>query len=203
MFPKSDAANGQPAAGGDAHHQHQHGNGDKKKCNSASCNSPSRLWRSIQLLIADKNKQDLIKLCQQDGASSTDAVLQVILRSRLANDASYYPASHRHRVLQLPQGSVSSHGTLGRSVADLNALQLAMFHGQEAIACYFVSWVGQHGSKNEVSLFLNHLWGQRNNSLHLACFLGMPRLAKLLLDAGVPADSVNGKLKTPLDCCTE
>ncbi|ORX51617.1 hypothetical protein DM01DRAFT_1275517, partial [Hesseltinella vesiculosa] len=171
-------------------------------CTSATCCSPARLWRSIQTLIANKNKQDLMKLCQ-DG-DKAGHVLRVVLSSRLSNDASRYPASHKHRVLQLPttdNSPAQSAAKLGRSVSDLNALQLAMFHGQEAMAMYLVQWVHQQASAKETAQFLNHLWGHRNNSLHLACFLGMPRLAKLLLDLGVPVDAVNGKLKTPFDCC--
>ncbi|ORZ24116.1 ankyrin repeat-containing domain protein [Absidia repens] len=181
----------------------------KQKCTSATCCSPSRIWRSIQQFIGEGNKQDLIKLCQDPNRSSH--VLRVLLTSRLTNDASLYPASNKHRVVQLSTDDscgISSllfrskvNATFGKSATDLNALQLALFHRQEGIAYYLLQLVRQHASDKETGLFVNHLWGTRNGSLHLACFLGMPRVVQLLLEMGVVPDAVNGKLKMPLDCC--
>ncbi|KAI8339156.1 hypothetical protein BC941DRAFT_329064, partial [Chlamydoabsidia padenii] len=168
----------------------------KQKCTSATCCSPSRLWRSIQQLIGQNNKQDLIKLCQDPNRSTH--VLQVLLSSRLTNDASLYPASHKHRVIQLP---VEAHATLGKPGTDLNALQLALFHRHEGIAFYLLRLIRQHATEKERTLFVNHLWGTRNGSLHLACYLEMPRVVKLLLEMGVKPDATNGKLKVPLNCC--
>ncbi|CAO3598642.1 unnamed protein product [Absidia cylindrospora] len=195
------------------HQQQQYGHHHaKKKCTSATCCSPSRIWKSIQQLIGENNKQDLIKLCQDPNKATH--VLRVLLTSRLTNDASLYPASNKHRVIQLVDDGSSSSGmsplhfratvnaTFGKKATDLNALQLALFHRNEGIACYLLQLVRQHASDKDIGLFVNHLWGTRNGSLHLACFLGMPRVVQLLLEMGVSPDAVNGKLKTPLDCCS-
>jgi hypothetical protein len=194
---------------GHNHHSSQGPHHAKQKCTSTTCCSPSRLWKSIQQLIAAHDKQGLIQLCQDPTKSSH--VLSVLLSSRLTNDASLYPASNKHRVLNLatlgekttPLYRAKVTTLFGKSATDLNALQLALFHRQEGIACYLLQLIRQHAPEKDRSLFVNHLWGARNGSLHLACFLDMPRVVQLLLDMGVSPDAVNGKLKTPLDCCND
>ncbi|ORZ18027.1 hypothetical protein BCR42DRAFT_244291 [Absidia repens] len=201
-----------PDTGHQQQQQQQYGHHHaKKKCTSATCCSPSRIWKSIQQLIGENNKQDLIKLCQDPNKAVH--VLRVLLTSRLTNDASLYPASNKHRVIQLVadgstpgmsplQFRATVNATFGKTATDLNALQLALFHRNEGIACYLLQLIRQHASDKDMGLFVNHLWGKRNGSLHLACFLGMPRVVQLLLEMGVSPDAVNGKLKTPLDCCS-
>ncbi|KAF7729845.1 hypothetical protein EC973_003579 [Apophysomyces ossiformis] len=174
---------------------HQH----TKGCTSATCCSPSRLWKTIQSLISSDNKEEFRKLCQDSDRGPH--VLNVLLTCRNANDASLYPASHKHRVIQ-HDPSIRRQALLhfGKSVGDLNALQLALFHRKEALAIQLLLYLRSHAQPSKLTLFVNHVWGDKNTSLHLACFLGMPRLVRLLLELGADPNAKNARQVTPADC---
>ncbi|KAG0165879.1 hypothetical protein DFQ28_008177 [Apophysomyces sp. BC1034] len=177
---------------------HQH----TKGCTSATCCSPSRLWRTIQTLISSDSKEEFQKLCQDSDRGPH--VLRVLLTARIANDVSLYPASHKHRVIQ-HDPSVRQQATLkfGKSVTDLNALQLALFCRREAMAIQLLTFLRRHAQPYELSLFVNHVWGNKNTSLHLACFLCMPRLVRLLLELGADPNVKNARNVMPANCCNK
>lgn len=172
-----------------------------KKCTSATCCSPSKIWKAIQTAIATDDKDGIVKLCQQD-PDRTVQVKDVLLTSRLHNDASLYPPSHKHRVLQFDKSIRREATTLfGKSVTDLNALQVALFQEKEDMGLQVLTFLRQHAAQpSEIQSFVNHVWGQRNTSLHLACYYGMPRLVRLLLELGADPNAVNERQIKPIDC---
>ncbi|KAI7884659.1 hypothetical protein K492DRAFT_158061 [Lichtheimia hyalospora FSU 10163] len=176
---------------------HQH---ESKKCTSASCCSIHKIWKAIQNIIATGDKQAWKQLSQDPDRIAH--VKHALLSSRAHNDVSMYPASHKHKVLQFDK-HLRAEATryFGKAVTDLNALQVALFHRNEAMACSLVTFLRQYAEPNELQSFLNHVWGERNTSLHLACFYGMPRLVRMLLDIGVSPDAVNARQLKPADCC--
>ncbi|KAI7868310.1 hypothetical protein BDF14DRAFT_1795227 [Spinellus fusiger] len=171
-----------------------------KKCTSSSCCSPSKLWRTLQTLISTNNTQEMNRLCQDP--ERTSHVLNVVLTSRLANDPSQYPASHKHRVLQFdPAVRPEATRKFGKKTTDLNAVQLALVHRHEGMAVQLLQFVRHHASVHASTVFVNHLWGHRNTSLHLACFMNMPRTVKLLLDMGAHGFIKNQHQFTATDLC--
>ncbi|KAF7731995.1 hypothetical protein EC973_007100 [Apophysomyces ossiformis] len=180
------------------HNNHQH---SSKGCTSATCCSPSRLWRSIQTIISTNARDEFSHLCQD--TIRVPHVVRVLLTSRLQNDASLYPASHKHRVIQFdPSVRSDACRKFGKPLTDLNALQLALVHNHEALACSLLHFLRQHTQNAELQLFLNHLWGCGNTSLHLACFFGMSRLVRLMVDLGADPSIRNSRQIGPVDCCT-
>lgn len=176
---------------------HQH---ESKKCTSASCCSIHKIWKAIQNIIATGDKQAWKQLSQDPDRIAH--VKHALLSSRAHNDAGMYPASHKHKVLQFDKHlRAEAIRCFGKAVTDLNALQVALFHRNEAMACSLVAFLRQHAEPGELQSFLNHVWGERNTSLHLACFYGMPRLVRMLLDIGVSPDMVNARQLKPADCC--
>lgn len=176
---------------------HQH---ESKKCTSASCCSIHKIWKAIQNIVATGDRQAWKQLSQDPDRIAH--VKHALLSSRAHNDAGMYPASHKHKVLQFDkQLKTEAIRHFGKAVTDLNALQVALFHRNEAMACSIVAFLRQHAEPTELHSFLNHVWGERNTSLHLACFYGMPRLVRMLLDIGVSPDTVNARQLKPADCC--
>ncbi|SAL96666.1 hypothetical protein [Absidia glauca] len=173
-------------------HRHATPNHAKQKCTSATCCSPSRIWRSVQLLIGENNQQGLFDLCHDPVRGPH--VLDVVVSSRLANNPALYLASNKHRVLRLDPDGVA---LFGKSATDLNALQMALFYRHEEVACVLLELVRDHAVARDRRLFVTHTWGKRNDSLALACYLGMAKVVKLLLEMGVKPQEV------PLQCAVE
>ncbi|KAI8142579.1 hypothetical protein BJV82DRAFT_146099 [Fennellomyces sp. T-0311] len=181
--------------------QHQHAN-NHKKCTSASCCSRSKIWKAIQAAIAADDKKGLAIMFQDEErvAHFTD----VLLKERNNNDASALPPSHKHRILQFDKPiRPEALAKFGKSVTDLNALQVALFHQREGIACQLLQFLRQHATPSELQAFIGHVWGEGNSSLHLACFHSMPRLVQMLLDLGADPNSTNAKEQTPANCCKD
>ncbi|OAD67294.1 hypothetical protein PHYBLDRAFT_151546 [Phycomyces blakesleeanus NRRL 1555(-)] len=170
-----------------------------KQCTSASCCSPSRLWKSIQSMIANDSRDAFTTLSQDP--ERAPHLTRVLLTLRAANDPLLFPASHKHRVIQfdLPIRSEAVR-KFGKQVTDLNALQLALLQRRDGMAHLILGFLRQTASPKEVQIFVNHLWGQRNSSLHVACFLNMPRLVRLLLDCGADPAFRNARNLGPVDC---
>ncbi|KAI9299883.1 ankyrin repeat-containing domain protein [Cunninghamella echinulata] len=178
-------------------------------CGNGTCCSPSKLWRQLQNIIRTGNEQAFSELCGDEDRARH--VARVLFRQRLDNDPSMYPASHKHRVLQLEDitydQKLQFKHYFGTSVKDLNGLQLALFFKKESFAKKLLNFLYHHQeqqqlSSNEFQSFINHTWGNKNTSLHLACFLGMPSLVALLLKLGAHPNPINLKNYGPLDGCT-
>ncbi|SAM02492.1 hypothetical protein [Absidia glauca] len=172
-------------------------------CGNGSCCSPSKLWRQLQTIVRTGNEQDFVRLC---GEGRAPHVARVLLSQRLVNDPAMYPASNKHRVLQLnlpsQQQQLKANRLFGTSVRDLNALQMALFLRHEAMAQSILEFVKASSSPKELSQFVNHTWGQKNSSLHLAAYWGMVSLVRLLLDCGAETTVRNARQRGPLDGCT-
>ncbi|KAI9493535.1 hypothetical protein BDB00DRAFT_872214 [Zychaea mexicana] len=179
---------------------HHHHNNTRKQSTSASCCSPLRLWRTLQTIIHNDAKEEFARLCDTNPA---ELITRVLLTSRLSNDPALYTPSQKSRVIQFPihvrQEAVRK---FGKPATDLNALQLALLLKSFSIAFQLLLFLRQHASPAELSQFVNHVWGQRNTSLHLACFWNMHRLVRLLVDLGADTKVRNVRLVAPPDCCT-
>ncbi|KAI9315718.1 hypothetical protein BX666DRAFT_1813750, partial [Dichotomocladium elegans] len=173
-----------------------------KKHSSTLCSSIPKIWMTIQNILATDDRQAWKSLTQD--ADHIVHIKNALLMSRMSNDASFLPASSKHKVLQFEQPRrTEAQIRFGKTATDLNALQVAMFHKNEALACQIVSFLRLHADPRELTSFLNHVWGNKNTSLHLACFLAMPRLVKLLLELGANPATLNGRKLTAAECCKD
>ncbi|CAO3607997.1 unnamed protein product [Cunninghamella blakesleeana] len=191
---------------------------DKKKCTSASCCSPSRLWKSIQQFLSQQDKEGLMALCQDE--EKQVHVLRVLLTSRYHNDPARYGASNKHLVLNLADKMSGANTTdntalnlsntikrrklvyerFGKPLTDLNALQLAILYRNEEVVLALLDVMVHHATKKEFHSFLSHQCGKQISSLHLAGFLALPKVVEKLLSFGMDPQLKNGRMKTPLDC---
>lgn len=164
------------------------------------CNSDTKVWKTIQTVLKSNDIQAWAELVGDE--HRVPQLAHVLLKNRLENDVRRMSPSQRHQLLQFNKDiRAESMQLFGVSVKDLNAVQVALFHGNEEIACQVVRFVSEHATANELRLFLNHTWGYRNTSLHLAAFFGMPTLVQLLLDLGADPLVINRKNMAPADCC--
>lgn len=168
-----------------------------KGCNSASCCSPAKLWRTLQSLVKGDDKKELIKFFKDD---RLEHIVRVALTSRITNDAALYPPSQQHKVIRLT-ATKESMLCLGKSFTDLNLLQLALMTSSESMVMALLAQLKLHASSAKLKHFVNHVWGQGNTSLHLAVFLKRHSVVKALLDLGCLSDVSNARNKRPVDCC--
>ncbi|KAL7317692.1 hypothetical protein PS15m_004014 [Mucor circinelloides] len=168
-----------------------------KGCNSASCCSPAKLWRTLQSLVKGDDKKELIKFFKDD---RLEHIVRVALTSRITNDAALYPPSQQHKVIRLA-ATRESLLCLGKSSTDLNLLQLALMTSSESMVMTLLAQLKLHASPAELKHFVNHVWGQGNTSLHLAVFLKRHSVVKALLDLGCSSDAPNARDKRAVDCC--
>ncbi|KAF1803034.1 hypothetical protein FB192DRAFT_1366125 [Mucor lusitanicus] len=168
-----------------------------KGCNSASCCSPAKLWRTLQSLVKGNDKKELIKFFKDD---RLEHIVRVALISRITNDAALYPPSQQHKVIRLT-ATRESVLCLGKSFTDLNLLQLALITSSESMVMALLAQLKLHASPAELKHFVNHVWGQGNTSLHLAVFLKRHSVVRALLDLGCLSNVSNARNKRPVDCC--
>ncbi|KAI8366288.1 hypothetical protein EDC96DRAFT_177439 [Choanephora cucurbitarum] len=166
-----------------------------KGCNSATCCSPARLWRTLQTIIKSDDRKELVRFFKDDRQAH---IIRVALTSRLSNDAALYPPSQQHKVIRLT--SRESMLYLGKSYTDLNSLQFALLVSSERMVITLLKQLRLYASPSQLKQYVNHIWGQGNSSLHLAAFLKRPQVVKLLLAFGcsVQANKLN---KLPVECC--
>ncbi|KAI9257758.1 hypothetical protein EDC94DRAFT_641473 [Helicostylum pulchrum] len=170
-----------------------------KGCNSSSCCSPAKLWRTMQTLIKDNNRKGLVDFFKD---SRIEHIVRVALTSRISNDSSMLPPSQRHKLVKMPPTkAMDSSRYLGKSLSDLNSLQLALISSSEAMVLQLLGQLRQHATALELKQFVNHVYGQGNSSLHLAVFLKRYQVVKVLLEMGCKPDHVNARDKNALDCC--
>lgn len=180
------------------------------QCNSTSCNSPHRLWRTLQTIIQTDAKDEFLRLCKR---TPTDILVRVLLTSRIANDPAMYSPSQKSRVVQFPrQVRPEAVRKFGKSATDLNAMQLALIdvdknnNNNGQMAMMILNFLREHATSMECNQFVNHIWGQGNTTLHLACFWNLPRLVRLLLDMDNSGAAIlnrkNARSIRPRDCCS-
>lgn len=167
-----------------------------KGCNSSSCCSPAKLWRTLQSLVKSDDKKELIKFFKDE---RLEHIVRVALTSRITNDAALYPPSQQHKVIRLT--TRESMLCLGKSFTDLNLLQLALMTSSESMVMTLLAQLKLHASPTELKHFVNHIWGQGNTSLHLAVFLKRNLVVKALLALGCLSDVRNARNKQAVDCC--
>ncbi|KAI7879697.1 hypothetical protein K492DRAFT_208052 [Lichtheimia hyalospora FSU 10163] len=164
------------------------------------CNSDTKLWKTVQAALKSNDMEAWAQLAGDD--HRVPQLTHVLLKNRVENDVRRMSPSQRHQLIQFNKEiRAESMRLFGVSVKDLNAVQVALFHGNEDLACQVVRFVSEQATANELRLFLNHTWGYRNSSLHLAAFFGMPTLVQLLLDLGADSMVINRKNMAPADCC--
>ncbi|KAI8145389.1 ankyrin repeat-containing domain protein [Fennellomyces sp. T-0311] len=175
-----------------------HDSPPRKQCTSPSCCSPLRVWRTLQTIIQNDAKDEFARLCE---STPSHVLTRVLLTSRLSNDPALYTPSQKSRVIHFPihvrQEAVRK---FGKAVTDLNALQLALVQKSLSLVMPMLTYLSRHES--DLAPFVNHIWGHRNTTLHLACFWNMPRLVRLLVDLGADCTIRNARLVAPKDCAT-
>jgi hypothetical protein len=96
---------------------------------------------------------------------------------------------------------------LGRSVANLNALHIACFLGEEELACDLLDYVARvtkaMGARKVLYEFLGRVWGGGNTALHLASFCGMAALVRRLLELGANMNKRNERKYKAVDCADD
>ncbi|OBZ90743.1 hypothetical protein A0J61_01196 [Choanephora cucurbitarum] len=171
-----------------------HHHATSKPCTSTSCCSPSRLWKTIQLLIQTNNRDEFRKLCGD--SIKQPHVVRVILSSRLSNNPLVYKST-----ITIDRRLTDKFGKL--TATDLNALELALLQKHEHLAYILLQTLRQHATPSESKQFLNHQWGkQGNTALHLAAFWGMSKLVRLMLDMEADPFVKNNRQLRPIDCTT-
>ncbi|CEP12024.1 hypothetical protein [Parasitella parasitica] len=166
-----------------------------KGCNSSSCCSPAKLWRTLQSLVKGDDKKELAKFFKD---KRLEHIVRVALTSRITNDAALLPPSQQHKVIRLTTRESMLY--LGKSYTDLNLLQLALITSSESTVMTLLAQLKLHASPSELKQFVNHVWGQKNTSLHLAVFLKRYLVVKALLDLGCESDVCNARNKKAIDC---
>lgn len=172
-----------------------------KGCNSSSCCSPAKLWRTIQTLIKENDKRGLVAFFKED--PRREHIIRVALTSRISNDATMFPPSQQHKLVHIKDTDrKKSLLYLGKSCTDLNSLQLALISSSEStVLCLLSLLKSSHATPQDLKVFVNHIYGQGNSSLHLAVFLKRYEVAKVLIELGCKIDHLNAKHKSALDCC--
>ncbi|KAI8049967.1 hypothetical protein BDF22DRAFT_745844 [Syncephalis plumigaleata] len=96
---------------------------------------------------------------------------------------------------------------LGRSVANLNALHIACFLGEEELACIVLDYVARvtksMDARKVLYEFLGRVWGDGNTALHLASFFGMDDLVQRLLKLGANMNKRNDRKYKAVDCADD
>ncbi|ORE03933.1 hypothetical protein BCV72DRAFT_23648 [Rhizopus microsporus var. microsporus] len=168
----------------------------KKPCNSVSCCSPSRLWKSIQQVINQDKREEFKTLCQDK--TKIPHLVRVILSSRLSNNPLLYSKSTTVIDSRLNE----KFGKL--SATDLNAVEISLLqHKHDTFAYWTLQLLKKHAKASECKQFVNHQFGkQGNTALHLAAFWGMSRLVRLMLELGADPSVQNNRQLRPIDCTT-
>ena len=167
-----------------------------KPCTSASCCSPSRLWKSIQLLINTDQREEFRKLFNDD--EKLPHLVRVVLTCRLSNNPLVYK-----NTMKIVDARLS--GKFGKiSATDLNALELALLQKHDHIAFSILQVLKQNATPAQCKQFLNHQWGKKkgNTALHLAAFWGMSKIVRLMLEMGADPTTQNNRQLRPIDCTT-
>ena len=169
-----------------------------KGCNSSSCCSPAKLWRNIQALIKANDRKGLIDFFKDP---RQEHIIRAALTSRITNDAAMFPPSQQHKLVRLEDRKLEANRYLGKSFTDLNALQLALITSSESMVLTLLGQLKLYATSQELKLFINHIWGQGNSSLHLAVFLKRHSVVKTLMVLGCQPDQLNARKKSAIDCC--
>jgi ankyrin repeat protein len=181
-----------------AHQQQQHASIiSKKPCTSASCCSPSRLWKQIQTIINTDSREEFRKLT--DSTTKLPHVVNVLLTSRLSNNPILY---YNKPIIQIDRRLIDKFGKSLSSATDLNALEIALLQRHDYIAYHIIMTLKRNTSIEQMKQFLNHQFNNGFTSLHLACFWGMSKLVRLLLEEGANPFGSNKRQLRPIDCTT-
>ncbi|KAL9560138.1 hypothetical protein MBANPS3_000102 [Mucor bainieri] len=165
-----------------------------KPCTSASCCSPSRLWKTIQLLINTDQRDEFRKLFNDQ--EKLPHLVRVILTCRLSNNPLVYK-----NTMKIDARLNDKFGKI--SATDLNALELALLQKHDHIAFSMLQVLKQNATPAQCKQFINHQWGkQKNTALHLASFWGMSKIVRLMLEMGADPTTVNNRHLRPIDCTT-
>lgn len=166
-----------------------------KPCTSASCCSPSRLWRTLQSIINGDQREEFRKLMGDQ--TKLPHLVRVLLTSRLSNN----PLVYSRPSMQIDRRLLDKFGKL--TPTDLNALEIALLKRHDHLAYSIVLVLKRNVTPAELSQFLNHQWGKEKlTALHLASFWGMSKLVRLMLELGADPLSLSIRQLSPIDCTT-
>lgn len=165
-----------------------------KPCTSASCCSPSRLWKTIQLLVNTDQRDEFRKLFNDQ--EKLPHLVRVILTCRLSNNPLVYK-----NTMKIDARLNDKFGKI--SATDLNALELALLQKHDHIAFSMLQVLKQNATPAQCKQFINHQWGkQKNTALHLGSFWGMSKIVRLMLEMGADPTTLNNRHLRPIDCTT-
>ncbi|CAO3644994.1 unnamed protein product [Mucor fragilis] len=165
-----------------------------KPCTSASCCSPSRLWKTIQLLVNTDQRDEFRKLFNDQ--EKLPHLVRVILTCRLSNNPLVYK-----NTMKVDARLNDKFGKI--SATDLNALELALLQKHDHIAFSMLQVLKQNATPAQCKQFINHQWGkQKNTALHLGSFWGMSKIVRLMLEMGADPTTLNNRHLRPIDCTT-
>ncbi|KAL7331914.1 hypothetical protein PS15p_204040 [Mucor circinelloides] len=165
-----------------------------KPCTSASCCSPSRLWKTIQLLVNTDQRDEFRKLFNDQ--EKLPHLVRVVLTCRLSNNPLVYK-----NTMKIDARLNDKFGKI--SATDLNALELALLQKHDHIAFSMLQVLKQNATPAQCKQFINHQWGkQKNTALHLASFWGMAKIVRLILEMGADPTTLNNRQLRPVDCTT-
>ncbi|KAG5459610.1 MAG: ankyrin repeat-containing domain protein, partial [Olpidium bornovanus] len=96
---------------------------------------------------------------------------------------------------------------LGAEVNGLNIIQCACFLGEEDLAIDILRYVDvqteRMGTRKILYELLGRVWGRGNTTLHLASFLGMSDLVRMLIKLGSNTNKRNDRKYKPVDCADD
>ncbi|RKP08103.1 hypothetical protein THASP1DRAFT_30090 [Thamnocephalis sphaerospora] len=174
--------------------------------------SPSSSAASVEedsdTAIIHQLQQDVLAAVNAESRSRLAGVLAVAdpslcLQAMLSFAAANRDLTYHHD----PDVQHDADELLGRSVANLNALHIACFLGEEDIACDLVDYVARvtkaMDARKVLYEFLGRVWGGGNTALHLASFSGMDALVKRLLDLGANMNKRNERKYKAVDCADD
>ncbi|KAI9310243.1 hypothetical protein BX666DRAFT_1289058 [Dichotomocladium elegans] len=175
-------------------HPHSHKNGNRL------C-SASRIWKAVQDIIARGNLNDWNEFARVD-ADAAARIKDSLLQSTFHNNRARFAPSQKHKVLQFSNKALlpQAHCKLGKSIKNLNCIQIAMLQDHEPLACALFLFIRDRATAEELGAFMNDCWSNRNTTLHMACFLGMADLVRLYVEAGAALSPKNGRGLTPAEC---
>ncbi|KAK9759359.1 hypothetical protein K7432_017777, partial [Basidiobolus ranarum] len=165
-------------------------------CSPISDDEPHILWNSVHQAIDRGDRTALSNIFITRNSSS---VLQVLLTFSYSNHDKIY--RHESEIIQ------DADELLGKSVENLNAIQIACMLGDEELGLDILQYVAYESEKMDAKKvlyeFMSRVWGGGNTTLHLASFLGMADLVKKLLDLGANTNKRNDRKYKPVDCADD
>lgn len=168
-----------------------------KPCTSASCCSPSRLWKQIQTMISQDQREEFRNFLSPEN-DKIQHIINVLLTSRLSTFIKP----------KIDSRLIDKFGKSFSSATDLNAIEIALLTRHDHIAYQIIISLKKSClvTEQQFNQFLNHQFQVGKDqvvftALHLAAFWNMSKLVRLLLQEGAEPFIVKSTIQ-PIDCTT-